>query len=98
MQLFNPSHQIHTQWNGRFADHAPSGVRRLQRRTVEAKPDRCLDKRSATVDEIGDPERAVAEIDRHLMVRAYAQKLALDHGPKLRLGVNARLEKTPKNS
>jgi hypothetical protein len=31
-------------------------------------------------------------------VRAYAQKLALNHGPKLRRGANLRLEKTPKNS
>jgi hypothetical protein len=98
MKLFDPLHQVGAQRDRRFADHAPSCVRRLERRAVEAKPDGCIDQRSATIDKIGDPESAVAEIDRRLMVWRYAQKLPLNHGSKLRRCANLRLEKTPKNS
>jgi len=64
MQAFDLRCQLGGERNGRLQKHPPSRRAFPCRRAVETEPDRGFDELAAAVDEIRNPETAVAQVDR----------------------------------
>ena len=78
MQALNFRCQLSGQWHGTFADHPAPRKPPERRAAVEAEPGHGVDKLSITVDEIGDPEGVLAQVDRHFAPLAPTQELPLN--------------------
>jgi len=78
MQGLDSGGELAGQRHGGFEDHPAPRIRGKRRAAVEAEPCDRVDKLSITVDEIRDPERILAQVDRHLAPLTPTQKLALN--------------------
>jgi len=78
MQALDSRGELPGQRHCGLENHPASRMRREWRAAVEAEPGDRVDKLSITVDEIRDPERVLAQVDRHFAPLAPTQKLALN--------------------
>jgi len=90
MQGLDSDCELGGQRHGGLEDHPASRIRREWRAAVEAEPGDRVDKLSITVDEIGDPERILAQVDRHFTPLAPTQKLALNRSCESVPGIEVR--------
>jgi hypothetical protein len=63
---------------GRLKNHATPRICCRQRAAVKTKPGNRVDERALAVDEVRDPEAAIAQKDRHFTALAQTQELALN--------------------
>jgi hypothetical protein len=78
MQGLDSCSELPRQRHSGFEDHPGSRIRRKRRPAVEPEPGDRIDKLSLTVDEVRDPERILAQVDRHFAPVAATQELALN--------------------
>src|SRR6516165_12002261 len=93
MQAFDLRGQLRGERNGRLQKHPASGEAFSCCRAVEPEPDLGFDELAVAIDEIRNPETAVAQIDRDFSSLAQAQQLAENGADTkvLRVEVHARI-------
>ena len=97
MQRLNPLGQLVVQRRCRFKCHAPMRLRARCSAAVEAKPRRRIDQLALAVDEIGDPQDSLAQVDRGFTPLAAAEDLALyRHGGGAFVMLTARIFGRPR--
>jgi hypothetical protein len=83
MQALDFLNELLGQRCARFEDHATACMRRRGRTTIEAEPGDRFHEHTITIDEVGDPESAIAQEDRHFAPLAHTQDLALNEAAEL---------------
>ena len=73
VQILDLRRKVGRQRHCRFEERSPVGATRRWRSTVEAEPDRGLDQLTDTIDEIGNPKLAIAQVDGHFASFASTQ-------------------------
>ena len=77
--MLDPVDEVSGQRDGRLEYHSPQRLRGSRRAAVEAEPCSRVDELAVAIDEVGDPQRAIAEEDRDFAALAATKQLAL-HG------------------
>jgi hypothetical protein len=78
MQALDSLDKFFGQRYGRLKNHATPRMCCRQRAAVKTKPGNRVDERALAIDEVRDPEGAIAQKDRHFAALAQTQELALN--------------------
>jgi len=85
VQRLDPFNKFFRKWNRRLERHSAQGVPVRSRTAIETEPSTDVDQGTTTVDEVGNPDRPLPEIDSDHPVPADAQDLTLNRaGPSSR--------------